>query len=185
MDKPKFRGPPYKGEINPKTGRPFASNPRAHGARVRAWNRKPAGEGYGTKTQGQVWKEWQNDPEYKKSKEYIEEKKEAEGRESQTPYDKGAAVERAKEQLKIPTLAEQQAAKKAKKEKQEREGDWQTNPDFDREEGGWKPEDVASSFRNALTISNAIKKGKQALSIGVKTIGATATALKALTIGEF
>ena len=50
-----------------------------------------------------------------------------------------------------------------KKEKQEREGDWQTNPDFDREEGGWKPEDVASSFRNALTISNAIKKGKSNL----------------------
>ena len=151
MDKPTFRGPPYKGEINPKTGRPYSSNPRSYGARVKAWARKPAGEGYGTKTQGEVWKEWTNSPEYKKSKEYIDKKKEAEDTEISTPYDQGAAVEKAKKQLKIPTLAEQQAAKKAAKEKQETAGDWQNSPDFDREKGGWQDN------KNELSINRMIE----------------------------
>ena len=54
--------------------------------------------------------------------------------------------------------------------------------------GGWTPKDIPSSFRNALTIANAARKGRQLLAVADKTgktIGAVATALKALTIGEF
>lgn len=132
MGKPNFRGPPYKGEINPLTGKPYSTNPRAHGARWKAWYNKKTPDG---RKQGEVYEEWTKKEEYKKSKEYIKKKKEAEDRPRHTAQDQGEAVERAKEQMKIPTMKEQLERDETKINP---EDDWQTNPDFDQEQGGWQ-----------------------------------------------
>ena len=158
MDKPTFRGPPYKGEINPKTGRPYATNPRSYGARVKAWARKPAGEGYGTKTQGEVWKEWN---ESKKPKIH--------------PDDIAPEVGHQQE------VDKQQAIQDADM----KEGAYLKDPE---EEEDNEPENAPSSFRNALTIANAARKGRQLLSIGTKVVKTVPKALalaRALTIREF
>ena len=158
MGKPNFRGPPYKGEINPLTGKPYSTNPRAHGARWKAWYNKKTPDG---RKQGEVWEEWTKTEEYKKSKEYINKKKEAEDRPRHTAQDQGEAVERAKEQMKIPTMKEQIERDKTKINP---EDDWQTSPECDQEGGGWQDEkplkdlnprrsNITSTINNALKIS--------------------------------
>ena len=165
MGKPNFRGPPYKGEINPLTGKPYSTNPRAHGARWKAWYNKKTPDG---RKQGEVWEEWTKTEEYKKSKEYINKKKEAEDRPRHTAQDQGEAVERAKEQMKIPTMKEQIERDKTKINP---EDDWQTSPEFDQEGGGWQDEkplkDLNPRRSNITsTINNALKIGKDIYGVG-------------------
>ena len=89
------------------------------------------------------------------------------------------------EARKVPTKDVQaEIDKKAKKDLDKQAADEEDRTPI----GGWNPKDVPSSFRNALTIANAARKGRQLLAVADKTgktIGAVATALKALTIGEF
>ena len=164
MEKPTFRGPPYKGEINPKTNRPYKDNPRAHGARWKAWYNKKTPDG---RKQGEVWAEWTRSPEYKKSKDYINQKEQTKDIPPHTAQDQGDAVARAREQLKIyppnPQSPENLAKEKQKQIERDKtkinpEDNWQNNPDFDQEKGGWQDRD---KLINTLKIADKLNSARK------------------------
>ena len=54
---------------------------------------------------------------------------------------------------RIPTMKERQEAERLRKEQA---GDWQNNPDFDREKGGWAPDPSQGVAGDAFTVWNAL-----------------------------
>tara|TARA_R100000458_G_C8240397_1_gene219627 strand:+ start:545 stop:1183 length:639 start_codon:yes stop_codon:yes gene_type:complete len=53
--------------------------------------------------------------------------------------------------------------KATQKEQQERAGDWQNNPDFDREKGGWAPDPSQGVAGDAFTVWDALSITKAPL----------------------